>query len=242
VTPLSLGIETLGGITTSLIERNTTVPIKKSQIFSTASDNQSTVDIHVLQGDNKMAKYNISLGRFQLTGIPPAGRGIPQIEVTFDIDANGIIHVSAKDKATGKEQKTEIIAPQKMSKDELDRKMKEAEAYAAQDKEEFEKAEVKNTAEALVYSTEHTLKEYKEKIPQEIQDKVEKAKADLQEAIKKENLAEMKDNIEKLNETLKEIGANMYKDSAGNPDQEAGPGPGSEGEGPNPNENSGPSG
>jgi molecular chaperone DnaK len=162
--------------------------------------------------------------------------------VTFDIDANGIIHVSAKDKATGKEQKTEIIAPQKMSKEELEKKMKAAEEYAAQDKEEFEKAELKNTADALVYSTDHTLREFKDRIPQEVQDKVEKAKTDLQEAIKKEDVAEMKDKTEKLNEAIKEIGANMYKDVGGNPEQEAGPGPGPEGEGPNPNENSGPSG
>lgn len=244
VTPLSLGIETLGGITTTLIERNTTIPIKKSQVFSTASDNQNTVDVHVLQGDNKMAKFNVSLGRFQLTGIPPAPRGVPQIEVSFDIDANGIIHVSAKDKATGKEQKTEIIAPQKMSKADLDKKMREAEEFAAQDKEEFEKAETKNNAEALVYSTEHALKEFKDKIPKEIQEKVEAAKAELQEAIKKDDLAEMRDKSEKLNDAVKEIGSSMYKDAAGNPEQEAGSGPGPDaaGEGPNPTEDSGPSG
>jgi molecular chaperone DnaK len=225
VTPLTLGLETLGGVSTPLIERNTTIPVKKSQTFSTASDNQPAVDIHILQGENKMAKYNISLGRFQLTGIPPAPRGTPQIEVTFDIDSNGIIHVSAKDKATGKEQKTQIIAPQKMSKEDLEKKMKEAEAYAAQDKEEFEKAETKNMADSLIYSTERSLKEFKEKIPAEIYEKVESAKKDLEESLKKDNAPEIKEKYEKLNDVLKEIGASMYGSENGSQDMGGGPDP-----------------
>jgi molecular chaperone DnaK len=242
VTPLTLGLETLGGVSTPLIERNTTIPVKKSQIFSTASDNQPAVDIHILQGENKMAKYNISLGRFQLTGIPPAPRGTPQIEVTFDIDSNGIIHVSAKDKATGKEQKTQIIAPQKMSKEDLEKKMKEAEAYATQDKEEFEKAETKNMADSLVYSTERSLKEFKEKIPAEIYETVEKAKEDLEESLKKDDISEIKERYEKLNDALKEIGTSMYgsgNESQGSgeepdPNQSAGPGPEASEAGPSP--------
>ncbi len=229
VTPLSLGLETLGGVTTTLIDRNTTVPVKKSQIFSTASDNQNTVDIHVLQGENKMAKYNISLGRFQLTGIPPAPRGVPQIEVTFDIDANGIIHVTAKDKATGKEQSTKIVAPQKMSRDEIEKKMKESEQYATQDKEEFEKAETKNNAEALIYTADHTLKEYGDKIAKDVAEKVENAKKNLQEAIKKDDMREVKEKSDSLNQILQEIGSSMYKgagpEAAGNQGPEQGPGP-----------------
>ena len=217
VTPLTLGLETLGGVATPLIDRNTTIPIKKSQTFSTASDNQPAVDIHILQGENKMAKYNVSLGRFQLTGIPPAPRGTPQIEVTFDIDSNGILHVSAKDKATGKEQKTQITAPQKMSKEELEKKTKEAEAYAAQDKEEFEKAEIRNMADSLVYSADRSLKEFKEKIPPDVYSKVESAKKDLEESFKKEDISEIKDKYEKLNDALKEIGASMYGSDQGAP-------------------------
>ena len=229
VTPLSLGLETLGGVTTTLIDRNTTVPVKKSQIFSTASDNQNTVDIHVLQGENKMAKYNISLGRFQLTGIPPAPRGVPQIEVTFDIDANGIIHVTAKDKATGKEQSTKIVAPQKMSRGEIEKKMKESEQYATQDKEEFEKVEAKNNAEALIYTADHTMKEYKDKIAKDVAEKVENAKKDLQEALKKDDMREIKEKSDSLNQILQEVGASMYKgagpESAGNHGSEQDPGP-----------------
>ncbi len=238
VTPFSLGIETYGGVTTNLIERNATIPIKKSQIFSTAADSQTSVDIHVLQGENRMAKYNNSLGNFQLTGLPPAPRGVPQIEVTFDIDANGMIHVAAKDKATGKEQSIVITATQKMSKEEIARKMQEAEQYAAQDKEDFERTETKNNAESLIYSADHALQEFKDKIPKEVAEKVESAKSELAEAIKKEDMAEIKAKTDALNGVLKDIGSSMYKDQGApgpqGPDQGPdGPqGPGSEGYGP----------
>jgi molecular chaperone DnaK len=238
VTPFSLGIETYGGITTNLIERNATIPIKKSQIFSTAADSQTSVDIHVLQGENRMARYNNSLGNFQLTGLPPAPRGVPQIEVTFDIDANGIIHVAAKDKATGKEQSIVITAPQKMSKEEIDRKMREAEQYAAQDKEDFERTELKNNAESLIYNTDHALKEFKDKMPKEVYDKVDAAKTELAEALKKEDVSDIKAKTDVLNDLLKDIGASMYKDAGapGPQGPEQGPegpqGPGSEGYGP----------
>ena len=171
-----------------------------------------------------MAKYNNSLGNFQLAGLPPASRGVPQIEVTFDIDANGLIHVAAKDKATGKEQSVVIIAPQKMSKEQIEKKMHEAEQYAAQDKEEFDKAEARNGAEALVYSTDHTLKEFKDKIPKEVYDRVESAKAELAEALKKDNLSEIKEKSENLNSVLKDVGSSMYKDAGANPGPQ-GPGP-----------------
>src|SRR5690606_31719555 len=159
VTPLSLGIETLGGVMTKLIDRNTTIPSRKSQVFSTAEDNQPAVSIHVLQGEREMARHNRTLGRFELTGIPPAPRGMPQVEVTFDIDANGIVHVTAKDKATGKEQKIKIEASSGLSDDEIQRMVKEAEANAELDKKEKEKAEVKNQAEHMIYSTEKLLSE-----------------------------------------------------------------------------------
>ncbi len=215
VTPLSLGLETLGGVMTTLIDRNSTIPIKKSQVFTTAADNQPSVDIHILQGERKMARDNIELGQFQLTGIPPAPRGTPQVEVTFDIDANGIIHVLAKDKATGKEQKMQVMAKNKMSREEIDKKIKEAEQNADQDRAIFEKIQVRNDAEALVYNTEKTLKEFKEKIPKEINEKVEKAKEELKEELKKqENEKELKEKTEALSDVLKEIGSSMYKDGA----------------------------
>ena len=213
VTPLSLGLETYGGVTTTLIERNTTIPIKKSQTFTTADDNQTTVDIHILQGERKMAKDNVELGRFQLTGIAPAPRGMPQIEVTFDIDANGIIHVTAKDKATGKEQRMQVMAKNKMSRDEIEKKIKEAEQFAEQDKEIFEKVEAKNTAESLTYNTDKTLKEYKDKIPKEVYEEVDKANSALKDALKKEDLDNIKSKSEALEEVLKKIGESLYKDS-----------------------------
>ena len=233
VTPFSLGIETYGGVTTGLIERNATIPIKKSQVFTTAADNQSSVDIHILQGENKMAKYNNSLGNFQLTGLPPAARGVPQIEVTFDIDANGLIHVAAKDKATGKEQSIVITAPQKMRKEDIEKKMREAEQYAAQDKEEFDKVEARNGAESLIYNTDHTLKEFKDKIPKEVYEKVEAAKSELAEALKKDDPAAIREKSDRLNEVLKEVGASMYKGQGAEqgPQGPEGPGPGPQGPG-----------
>jgi molecular chaperone DnaK len=164
VTPLSLGIETLGGVCTKLIERNTTIPTKKSQVFSTAADGQTSVEIHVLQGEREMAAYNKTLGRFQLTGIPPAPRGVPQIEVTFDIDANGIVHVSAKDLGTGNEQKVTITASTNLSDDEIDKAVKEAEKFAAEDKKKKEEIDIRNNADSMVYQSEKTLKDLGDKI------------------------------------------------------------------------------
>ncbi|MEM0200896.1 MAG: molecular chaperone DnaK [Candidatus Micrarchaeaceae archaeon] len=215
VTPLSLGLETYGGVTTTLIERNTTIPIKKSQVFTTAEDNQTTVDIHILQGERKLAKDNVELGRFQLTGIPPAPRGMPQIEVTFDIDANGIIHVTAKDKTTGKEQKMQVVAKNKMSREDIEKKVKEAEQFAEQDKETFEKIEIKNNAESLSYTTEKTLKEYKEKIPKELYEEIDKANTDLKETLKGDDTSAIKAKSDALTEMLQKIGENVYKGDQG---------------------------
>ncbi len=226
VTPLSLGIETLGGVMTKIIERNTTIPVKKSQIFTTAEDMQTSVDIHILQGERALAKDNVSLGRFTLTGIPPAPRGTPQIEVTFDIDANGILHVTAKDKATGKEQSMKVIAPNKMSREEIEEKMREAEKYAEEDKKIREFIELKNNAESLIYTAERTLKDSKEKVSKEVVDNIEKAKADLQEAIKKEDADEIKSKTEALKEALEKLGEELYKGSnQGGASFGSGPGP-----------------
>ncbi len=220
VTPLSLGLETLGGVMTKIIDKNTTIPVKRSQVFSTAEDNQPAVEINILQGERPMAKDNVQLGRFQLTGIPPSPRGLPQIEVTFDIDANGILHVNAKDKATNKEQSMKVVAPNKMDRSEIDKKIKEAEQYAEADKKELERVQVRNDAESMIYSTEHTMKEFKDKIPKEIAEKVEKARAALQEVIEKEDYDGMKQKMSDLKDVLEEIGKSMYGQGKG-----AGPGP-----------------
>ncbi len=238
VTPLSLGLETLGGVMTKLIEKNTTIPIKKTQVFTTAEDSQSAVDIHILQGERPMAKDNIELGRFQLTGIPPARRGTPQIEVTYDIDSNGILHVTAKDKATGKEQNMQVVAPNKMSRDDIEKKIKEAEQFAEEDKKAYANVEVRNEAESLVYSTEHSLKEFKDKIPADVAKKIEDAKAKLQEAVDKDDTDAIRSGIDNLKQALQDIGASVYGQGAGGgsgsgpgPDQNAGPSPGQEGGG-----------
>lgn len=212
VTPLSLSIETLGGIATKIIERNTTIPIKKSQIFSTAEDSQTSVDIVIVQGERAMAKDNVQLGRFTLTGIPPARRGVPQIEVTFDIDANGILHVTAKDKATGKAQGMDIIAPNKMSSDDIENKIKDAQKFEEQDLRLKEQVETKNSGESLVYTTEKTLDEYKDKIPKEVYEKINSSKEELKNALKGEDISEIKRKSEELSKTLQEIGSSIYKD------------------------------
>ncbi len=190
VTPLSLGIETLGGVCTKIIERNTTIPTKKSQVFSTAADNQSAVTIHVLQGEREMAAGNRSLGKFNLEGIPAAPRGLPQIEVGFDIDANGIVHVSAKDKATGKEQKIRIEASGGLSKEEIEKMTKDAEAHAAEDKSRREQVEAKNNLDSMIYSTQKTLTEHKDKLDPAEAKKVEEAIAAAKLVFEKEEAAD----------------------------------------------------
>ena len=212
VTPLSLSIETLGGIATKLIERNTTIPTKKSQIFSTAADNQTTVDIHVLQGEREMASDNITLGRFQLSGIAPAPRGIPQIEVTFDIDANGIVNVSAKDLGTGKEQKITITSSTKLSEDEINEKIKEAERYAEEDKKHKEEIETKNQAEGMIFEVEKQMNELGDKVNDSEKTAVENAKKDLQEALN--NNASTEDlKMEALTNAFYPISTRIYQEA-----------------------------
>jgi molecular chaperone DnaK len=214
VTPLSLGIETLGGIFTKLIERNTTIPTRKSQIFSTAEDNQTAVTVRVLQGERPMADDNTELGRFDLIGIPPAPRGVPQIEVTFDIDANGIVHVSAKDLGTGKEQSIRITAPKKLSKEEIERFIKEAEKFAAEDAKRRELAELINQADTLVYTTEKSLREFGDKISQSERADIEARINDLKGAIKDKNADRIKRAMEELTKASHKLAEEVYKQAA----------------------------
>ena len=211
VTPLSLGIETMGGVFTPLINRNTTIPTRKSQVFSTAADGQTAVSIHVLQGERGMASQNRTLGNFDLVGIPPAPRGVPQIEVTFDIDANGIVHVSAKDLGTGKEQHIRIESSSGLSESEIDRMVKEAEANAENDKLEKEKVEAKNNADSLIYQTEKTLKEMGDKIGAADKQNIEAAIADLRQALNSDNTADIKAKTESLQQAAYKIAEEMYK-------------------------------
>ncbi len=213
VTPLSLGIETLGGVFTKLIERNTAIPTEKSQIFSTAADNQSSVDIHVLQGEREMAADNKTLGRFQLTDIPPAPRGIPQIEVTFKIDTNGIVNVSAKDKATGKSQAITIKSSSGLSEEEIERMIRDAEMHADEDRKKKEDAETRVKADQLVFSTEKTLKDLGDKLDQEEKDKVNKAKDALKEALEKDDIAEIKKASEELEEHVQKLSIRLYEEA-----------------------------
>ena len=215
VTPLSLGIETLGGVFTPLITRNTTIPTRKSQVFSTAADNQSAVSIHVLQGERGMASQNRTLGNFDLVGIPPAPRGVPQIEVTFDIDANGIVHVSAKDLGTGKEQHIRIESSSGLSESEIDRMVKEAEANAENDKQEREKVEVHNTADSLIYTTEKTLKDMGDKVSADDKAKIEEAIADLKKTMESGNVSDIKAKTEALQQASYKIAEELYKNQAG---------------------------
>jgi molecular chaperone DnaK len=214
VTPLSLGIETMGGIATKLIERNTTIPIKKSQTFSTADDNQTAVTIRVLQGERQMASDNTELGRFDLVGLPPAPRGVPQIEVTFDIDTNGIVHVSAKDKGTGKEQSIKITAPNKLSEAEIDKMVKEAEKFAEEDKKRREEAEVVNQANTLLYATEKSLKDYGDKVAATDKANIEKELQNLREAINSKDLTKMKSGMESLQKVSHKLAEEVYKSTA----------------------------
>lgn len=211
VTPLSLGIETLGGVMTKLIERNTTIPVRKTQIFSTATDNQPAVTIHVLQGERPLAKDNVSLGKFDLDGIPPAPRGVPQIEVTFDIDANGILKVSAKDLGTGKSQHITITAPNKLSKEDIEKFVKEAEKYAEQDKKMKELIEAKNEADSIIYTTEKALREYGDKVSQDERLSIERAINDLKDAIKGDDIEKIKKSKDELIRVSQKLGEAMYK-------------------------------
>jgi molecular chaperone DnaK len=224
VTPLTLGIETLGGVMTPLIQRNTTIPTAKSQIFSTAADNQASVEIHVLQGERAMAADNKSLGRFMLDGILPAPRGLPQIEVTFDIDANGILNVSARDKATGREQKITITAGSGLSKDEVERLRHEAELYAEEDRHRREDIELRNQADSMAYMAEKTLREQGDKVPADLKGEVEARVKAVRDALQGSDTDAVRRAMGDLSDTMQKIGAAVYG-------QAGGPPPGAEGEG-----------
>ncbi len=223
VTPLSLGLETLGGVFTKLIERNTTIPTRKTQVFSTAADNQTAVSIHVLQGEREMAVQNRTLGRFDLSDIPAAPRGVPQVEVTFDIDANGIVHVSAKDLGTGKEQKIRIESSSGLSEAEIQNMVKDAESHAAEDKAFKEMIEVKNESDNLIYSVEKTLKDNADKVPQDEKDKINSAISELKGVMSGQDLAAIKEKLENLKQVSHNMAEEMYKNTAGQP------GPGDQG-------------
>ena len=235
VTPLSLGIETMGGVFTKLIERNTTIPTKKSQIFSTAADNQTPVEVHVLQGEREMAAYNKTLGKFQLTGIAPAPRGVPQIEVTFDIDANGIVNVTAKDMGTGAEQKITITASSNLSKEDIDKAVKEAEQYAAEDKARKDEVDARNMADQVIYQTEKTLNEVGGKVSDSDKAPVQAAVEKLKEAVKGSDVAAIKAATDEVQKALSAIGEKIYQNAAPQGDagaagQAGGPNPGQGGD------------
>jgi molecular chaperone DnaK len=234
VTPLSLGIETLGGVMTTLIARNTTIPTKKSETFTTAADSQTQVEVHVLQGERPMARDNRTLGRFHLIGIPPAPRGVPQIEVTFDIDANGILSVSAKDTATGKQQNITISASSTLTKEEIDRMVKDAEAHAVEDSRRKQEIEVRNQTDSLVYSTERTLGEHGAKLGEADRKAIDEALAEAKEALKGEDVERMKRSQEALTKASHKLAEIMYREAqtqaagatgASGPSDQARPGP-----------------
>ncbi|MDH4008416.1 MAG: Hsp70 family protein, partial [Desulfuromonadales bacterium] len=215
VTPLSLGIETLGGVMTKLIEKNTTIPCKKSQVFSTAADNQPAVSVHVLQGEREMANDNKTIGRFELADIPPAPRGVPQIEVTFDIDANGILNVGAKDLGTGKEQSIRITASSGLSEDEIDKMVKDAEMHSSEDKKKRELIEARNQADSLVYTTEKAVKEHGDKLDEETKKGIESALEDLKKAMEGDDLEAIKSKTEALATASQKLGEILYQQAQG---------------------------
>jgi molecular chaperone DnaK len=225
VTPLSLGIETLGGVSTKLIERNTTIPTRKSEIFSTAADSQTEVTIRVLQGERPMANDNVELGRFNLVGIPPAPRGVPQVEVSFDIDANGIVSVAAKDLGTGKQQSIKITAPKKLSKEEIEKMVRQAEQFAADDAKRKEEVEVINKADTLAYSVEKSLKDYGDKVSQAERADIEAKLNDVRSAIKDKNLDRIRKGTEALEQASHKLAEEVYKQSAGKQGGGGQPGP-----------------
>ncbi len=220
VTPLSLGIETMGGVSTKVIDRNTTIPTKKSQVFSTAADGQTSVEVHVLQGEREFARDNKTLGVFHLDGIAPAPRGIPQIEVTFDIDANGIVHVSAKDLGTGKEQSITITSNTNMSKDDIDKAVKEAEQYAAEDKKRREDIDLRNAADQLIYTTEKTVADFGDKLSEEEKSSINSGVEALKEALKGEDAEAIKQKQEELQKAVYAVSEKIYK-AAGDAQQAA---------------------
>jgi molecular chaperone DnaK len=217
VTPLSLGVETLGGVFHKLIERNTTIPTRKSEVFSTAADGQTSVEIHVLQGERPMAADNVTLGRFHLIGIPPAPRGLPQIEVTFDIDANGIIDVRAKDLGTGKEQKITITATTKLGKDDIERMVKDAEKFADEDRQRKEKADLKNRAEQRAYEVGRILEDMGDKVPQDLKDTLTKLADELKAVIPTDDPVKIKEKLDELEKALLEIGKRVYQSAGAQP-------------------------